>query len=101
MTDGNHVNCQILKRCVVRIGFGTNEEIDATIQIREQPGSNELAQAPFHPVPVNDAPPVLGDHNPHPWMRQQGSRCPSFEALGLNPLPCTSDNFEIGLARQP
>ena len=101
MTDGNHINCQIMKGCVVRFGLGANEQIDTTIQIREQLGPNELAKAPFHPVPVNDSPPVLGDDKAHPRMRQQGSRRQSFEPLGLNPLPCTSDNFEIGLARQP
>ncbi|HET7613297.1 MAG TPA: hypothetical protein VFK26_05180 [Gemmatimonadaceae bacterium] len=71
------------------------------IQIREQSGSNELAQPPLHPVSLNDFPSMLGNDNPNPRMRQQGSRCPSFEVLGLDPLPCTSDNFEIGLARQP
>jgi hypothetical protein len=71
------------------------------IQIREQSGSNELTQTPLHPVPVDDSPPMLGNHNPDPRMRQQGSRCPGFEVLGLDPLPCTSDNFEIGFPRQP
>jgi hypothetical protein len=34
-------------------------------------------------------------------MKQQGSRCPSFEMLGLHPLPCTSNRFEVGFLRQP
>lgn len=71
------------------------------IQIREHPRPNQLTQPPFHAIPVDDSPPVLGDDNSHPRMRQQGSRRPGLEVLGLNPLPCTSDNFEVGFARQP
>jgi len=101
LTNGNHVDRQILESCFVRFWFGTNEEIDPTIQIRQQSRSNEFSQTPFYAVPVDDSAPMLGDDDPHPRMRQQGSRCPGLEVLGLNPLPCASDNFEIGLARQP
>jgi hypothetical protein len=43
---------------------------------------------------------VLRDDHPHPGMQQQGNGYPSFEALGLDSLPCTSYRFEVGLARQ-
>jgi hypothetical protein len=44
---------------------------------------------------------VFGNYDADPGMKQQGSRCPSLEMLGLHPLPCTSNCFEIGFLRQP
>lgn len=63
--------------------------------------ADKLTQASFDTISLDDLSLMLGDDYAYPRMQQQGSAYPSFEALGLNSLPCTSYNFEIGLARQP
>lgn len=95
------VDRKILKGRVIRIWFGPNQEIDTTIESRQEGGSDKFAQTSLHSVALYDSSPVFGNDHSYPWMRQQGSRCPGFKALGLDPLPCTSYNLEIAFPCQP
>lgn len=63
--------------------------------------ANELTQPPFDTIPLDNFSLVLGNDDSDPRMQQQGSANPSFQALGLDSLPCTSYSFEVSVARQP
>jgi hypothetical protein len=63
--------------------------------------AHQLAQAPFDTISLDNLSLVLWNNHPDPRMQQQGSANPSFQALGLDSLPCTSYSFKVGLARQP
>jgi hypothetical protein len=95
------VDRKILKGRVIGIWFGPNEEIDAAIQVGDESGSDKFAQASLYTVALHNSSAVLGNDHPYPQMRQQGSRCPGFKVLGLDPLPCTSNCLEIAFPCQP
>ena len=99
---GNHIdfNCKLVKARAISFRFRAQQDINATCR-RQYSHSRQFTQLPLGAVPIDDVMPVFRNHHADPWMKQQGSRCTSFETLGLHPLPCTPYRLQIGLSRQP
>jgi hypothetical protein len=100
LADGAHIFGKLLEGGIVCLGLRTDEKV-RTFQMGQKLRANQLTQASLDPIPLDDLSPVFWDDDSDPWMQQQGSAYPGFEALGLDSLPCTSNSFEVGLARQP
>jgi hypothetical protein len=91
---------QLFKAAAVCLRLRSNQKI-YSCDVRQKSGTNNLTKAAFDEIPLDNLPSVLWDNDTHPWMRQQGSGCSSFQTLGLHSLPCTPYRFQIGFARKP
>jgi hypothetical protein len=91
---------EFIKSGAICLGLGSHKEV-YTPDYRQQPKTYELSQTSFCAVPIDDVSPMFRNNDPHSRMKQQGSRDPSFETLGLHPLPCTSYQLQVGFSRQP
>ena len=91
---------KLVKARTVGLGFCAEQYVDPS-KNRQHSRSGQLTQPPLRAVPVDDVSAIFRNHHTDSRMKQQGSRCPSFETLGLHPLPCTPYRFKFGLFRQP
>jgi len=98
--NGIHLHGKFIKSGAICLRLGSHKEVYSPDH-RQQPNSHKLSQTPFSAVPIDDVSPMFRNNDPHSWMRQQGSRDPSFETLGLHPLPCASYQLQVGFSRQP
>jgi hypothetical protein len=90
----------LLEAGTVGLGLGANQQINWRYPW-QQLRSDNFTQPAFNAVSLHDFPPMFGNHDSNPWMRQQGSSCSSLETLGLHALPCTPYHFKLGFIRQP
>ena len=84
------------------VGFRTctDHQIDRR-QRRQHVDSYDLPQPPFQSISLNPGSLVLGNDEPHAWMRNGGSGCPEIEVLGPEALPPSYHSAEFGGPRQP
>jgi hypothetical protein len=99
LANGAHIFGKLLEGGIVCLGLRTDEKI-STFEVGQKLRAHQLTQPSFDTISLDDLSPVFWDDDSNPWMHEQGSAYPSFKALGLDSLPCTSNSFEVGLARQ-
>jgi hypothetical protein len=98
--NGIYLCGELIKSRAVGLRLGSHEKVYPP-NYRQQSKSHKLSQASFGTVPIDDVSPMFRNNHPYPRMKQQGSRDPGLETLGVYPLPCTSYQLEVGLFRQP
>jgi hypothetical protein len=98
--DRVDIHRKLVKARTICLGFCAEQDVDPS-KNRQHSRSGQLTQASLCAVPVDNASSIFRNNHTHSWMKQQGSRCPSIETLGLHPLPCTPYRFKLGLFRQP
>jgi hypothetical protein len=99
-TDYANIVGKLLKGRPIGLWLRPNKKVDTT-EAGQQPDPHDFSQPTLNTVPINDLASVFGHYDSDSWIQQQGSRCSSFESLGLHSLPCSSYRFQIGFACKP
>jgi hypothetical protein len=78
----------------------TNHDIERG-KVSEYTRSNDLAKLTLQSIPLDGRMPELGHDEPHPRMRQRGSKNSDLEMLGPKALPLYRGTLKFGAPRYP
>ena len=87
-------------RCVVRFRARPNDDVDRSVEQRQDVDPHDFAQAALQSISRDGGVAIARDYQADARVRTRGSQDSHVEVSGTNPLPLSNDRLYVGSPRE-
>ena len=87
-------------RCVVRFRARPNDDVDRSVEQRQDVDPHDFAQAALQSISRDGGVAIARDYQADARVRTRGSQDSHVEVSGTNPLPLSNDRLKLDATRE-